>query len=75
MVHYGKDDWRTEQSDTSTTWNENNSEGRDLLSRANQLVSEERICDNKATHTTSANARLFDNEPLQINDLRHGGRV
>ncbi len=75
MVHDGKDDWRTEQSDTSTTWNENNSEGRDLLSKENQLVSEERNYDNKATHTTSANARLFDNEPFEINDLRHGSQA
>ena len=30
---------------------------------------------NKATHTTSANARLFDNEPIEINDPRHGGQV
>ena len=31
--------------------------------------------ENKATHTTSANARHFDNEPLEINDLRHGGQA
>ncbi|EDY83762.1 hypothetical protein VDG1235_3389 [Verrucomicrobiia bacterium DG1235] len=61
MVHDGKDDWR--------------SEGRDLLSKANQLVSEERNYDNKATHTTSANARPFHNEPLGSNDLRHGSQA
>ncbi|WP_281384217.1 hypothetical protein [Pelagicoccus albus] len=30
---------------------------------------------NKATHTTSANARPFHNEPLEIDDLRHGGQA
>jgi len=30
---------------------------------------------NKATHTTSANARPFDYEPLEINDPRHGGQA
>ncbi len=61
MVHDGKDDWR--------------GEGRDLLSKANQLVRKERNYDNKATHTTSANARLFDNEPFEIDHLRHGGQA
>ncbi len=30
---------------------------------------------NQATHTTSANARLFHYEPSETNDLRHGGHA
>ncbi|MBC2606304.1 hypothetical protein [Pelagicoccus albus] len=30
---------------------------------------------NQSTHTTSANARLFQNEPSEIDDLRHGGQA
>ncbi len=30
---------------------------------------------NKTTHTTSANARPVGNEPLEINDPRHGDKV
>ena len=39
------------------------------------LASDMNKISNKATHTTSANARLFQNEPSKINDLRHGGQA
>jgi len=61
MVHDGKDDWRSDE--------------RDLLSMSNQLVSKKRKSDNKAAHTTAANARLFQFEPTENKDLRLGGKA